>query len=201
MSEPKQGVSELAKFLPINNPFWDFSLAIYRHASIQTLVLEMQDKFSINVNLVLWAMWLDNQQKVLKLDQWPEIEQRINPWVTHTKRYRHFRRELKAQIASASQNHATENQSLQLGEPLITEWVNFRSRVLKLELLSEQYQQALLFSLTSHAAALPQHQSGQHLNLSTLLTHHWRLPTSYLYKVIQRIEDILGKDSYEHSRR
>lgn len=38
---------------------WAFSLSFYQHPKVEALCLRLQDQSGINVNALLWALWLD----------------------------------------------------------------------------------------------------------------------------------------------
>ncbi len=183
MSELPQRLTQLGPDIKLSNPFWAFSLAVYSRSNTQKLLLEMQDRFSINVNLILWAGWLETQQKYLESEQWLETEQAINPWVILTQKYRSQRRGLKAQIKTLNQHTCSDDRTIQCDASTVEALKTLRSQVMKLELLSEQYQQALLFRFTQHQTK-PKGSNPSLSNLSTLLTQHWNLPFSYLHRIL-----------------
>lgn len=47
------------------NAFWDFSLAVYADESVKNQSLELQDKFGLNVNMLLLCRFLDWHNKAL----------------------------------------------------------------------------------------------------------------------------------------
>ncbi len=40
------------------NPFWQFSLQLYGQPQVERLCLQLQARFDIDVNLLLWSCWL-----------------------------------------------------------------------------------------------------------------------------------------------
>ena len=44
--------------VPSGNPFWDFSLAIYRKPGVSEACLRLQDAAGVDVNLLLFFCWL-----------------------------------------------------------------------------------------------------------------------------------------------
>ena len=40
------------------NPFWDFSIAVYRHPGIADACIALQEKLGIDVNVLLYFAWL-----------------------------------------------------------------------------------------------------------------------------------------------
>lgn len=56
---------------------WDFSLSLYGHSPMEALCLQLQDQQHININQLLWALWLDEQQR-------PFCEQLWQQGLSHT---------------------------------------------------------------------------------------------------------------------
>lgn len=44
-----------------DNPFWQFSLAVYKNKEVETLCLQLQDDYQIEVNTLLFSIWLATQ--------------------------------------------------------------------------------------------------------------------------------------------
>ncbi len=42
---------------PPDNPFWEFSLRVYRRAGVAPACLRLQDGFGVDVNLLLYCCW------------------------------------------------------------------------------------------------------------------------------------------------
>ena len=55
--------------LPQSSPFWTFSLGYYRGAGVSEACLELQDKCGVDVNVVLFLLWLASQKRRLGADQ------------------------------------------------------------------------------------------------------------------------------------
>ncbi len=160
-------INQNTKAVNLNNPFWQFSLAVYAKPEVQTLVLAMQDQHGVNVNMVLWAAWLDKQQLRLPENQWQAVEQSIQPWVTNTDEIRSLRRYQKLLVKEFKKNHSSVSEQAE----------NLRARILKLELASEQFQQALLFGYTKKSVDSSDNKA--HANLFNLLSNRWQLPQTY----------------------
>lgn len=41
-----------------DNPFWDFSLALYRGPGVEAACIGLQDRLGLDVNLLLYACWI-----------------------------------------------------------------------------------------------------------------------------------------------
>lgn len=160
-------INQNSNAVNLDNPFWQFSLAVYAKPEVQTLVLAMQDQHGVNVNMVLWAAWLDKQQLRLPENQWPAVEQWIQPWVTKTEEIRSLRRYQKLLVKEFEKNDSSVSEQAKY----------LRARILKLELASEQFQQALLFGYTKKS--VDSSTDKAHANLFDLLSNHWQLPHTY----------------------
>ncbi len=51
-------------------PLWDFSLSLYAQPGMEALCLALQDQQNINVILLLWALWLDEQEVLYSPGLW-----------------------------------------------------------------------------------------------------------------------------------
>ncbi|WP_439134656.1 TIGR02444 family protein [Pseudomaricurvus sp.] len=104
---------------PFPESLWDFSLSIYAEPEMEALCLHLQDRRGINVNLLLWALWLDARSRPFQLALWQQgvnRSQRAERWrVGPLRRVRRFL-------------------------PKRTPWQGIRSMVKTWELQSEQRQ-------------------------------------------------------------
>ena len=116
--------------LPLDNPFWQFSLRVYAVPAVAAECLELQRVLSVNVNLLLFCSWMAASRRVA-LDEVAirSIENEIHGWHTlAVLRLRKIREQLKP-----------------LPEMQHQEVQAFRREVLACELHAEQIEQALLF--------------------------------------------------------
>lgn len=65
---------------PFNNPFWEYSLRLYRGQPVQSLCLELQDRHGGNVNVLLWACWLETQGRVLSVETLAQAIEQLQLW-------------------------------------------------------------------------------------------------------------------------
>lgn len=117
------------------NPFpeslWDFSLSIYAQSQMEALCLHLQDHRSINVNQLLWALWLDAQSRPFDERLWQQgvaKSQRAERWLVGP--LRRVRRTL----------------------PKRKPWLGLRSAVKTWELQSEQRQLQALQTISDDFA-------------------------------------------------
>lgn len=122
-----------------DNPFWQYSLRIYRHQQVQQLCLQMQDDGGGNVNLLLWASWLASLGRGLTPALLADTEQRLQCWeqeVVGT--LRQLRQFLKQGHDWPQSQVETTRQAIKLAE-----------------LKAEQQEQAWLYQWAANAAEDP----------------------------------------------
>ncbi|MGB0722081.1 MAG: TIGR02444 family protein [Gammaproteobacteria bacterium] len=54
MIEPDSGTPPLHP----QTPLWDFSVQVYTREGVETACLDLQDRFGLNVNMLLFAVWM-----------------------------------------------------------------------------------------------------------------------------------------------
>jgi uncharacterized protein (TIGR02444 family) len=115
------------------NPFWDFSLAVYGREGVAAACLGLQERHGLDVNLLLFGCWAGRRGRVLEAAEVARLIEAAGPWHEGVVRpLRAARRWLKAQdTASKSEAEA------------------LRARVKAAELSAEEIEQGLI------AAALP----------------------------------------------
>ncbi|CAO3423716.1 TIGR02444 family protein [Azospirillum endophyticum] len=81
------------------NPFWDFSLAIYRRPGVPACCLALQDRRGVDVNLLLFAAWAGLDCGVrLSADDLARIDGAVAGWREEVVRpLRTLRRRAKAE--------------------------------------------------------------------------------------------------------
>jgi uncharacterized protein (TIGR02444 family) len=121
---------------PQTTPFWTFSLGYYRGAGVSEACLELQDNCGVDVNVVLFLLWMASQKRRLAADQVKLIADKVRPWQLDViGPIRALRRMLK-----------TDAPLLDKGPAEL-----FRTKIKALELESERLQQEAMYAM---AAAL-----------------------------------------------
>jgi len=78
---------------------WDFSLALYARADVADACVRLQDEHGVNVNLLLWCIWLEQQGIVLDTARLHTAQKRIHAWDEHyVIPLRQLRRRMKAEF-------------------------------------------------------------------------------------------------------
>lgn len=126
-------------------PFWRFSLNLYRQAGVSDACIALQDGCGIDVNLLLFLLWLASEGRQVSPQDVKAFDDRVRSWRELTIiPIRDTRRKLKgaATLVEAGQQEA------------------FRNKVKAVELEAEQLQQEALYNFTKSgplgAQAAPQ---------------------------------------------
>jgi uncharacterized protein (TIGR02444 family) len=107
------------------NEFWRFSLAVYGQPGVAEECLGLQDKFGLNINLLLFCAWLGRRGIVLTREDLEGASRSIASWHDHVVRpLRGARRQMKLHHEDVSA---------------------LRTQVLRVEIEAEQVEQATLF--------------------------------------------------------
>ena len=144
-------ISDFPKHLQMDNPFWQFSLKLWQQTEVQEALLRLQDQQGWIINRVLFACWSGLQKTIhhdLEETTLIQAETWQQQWVTPI---RQRRRQLNLEIPW----HQALKKQLQ-----------------NTELLSEQIEQAILYSSWSKAiAATPQHLNTIQCMVTNLLDY------------------------------
>lgn len=136
-----------------DNPFWEYSLNLYRRPGIAQLCIDLQDRYGANVNIVLFACWVGNRGRQLDDNSLRAAVAEISGWNKRiTQPLRTRRRALDPAVTGAAQE---------------------KQRLLAEELDAEKEEQARLLNwYGAHRASLeivpPDQAIGQ--NLAIYLT-------------------------------
>lgn len=120
------------------SPFWRFSLAFYGDGNVAKACLDLQDHCDVDVNLLLFLLWMASVRRALSVDEVRALDARSSRWRSEVVvPLRVMRRRLKTGAP-----------------PVDAEQVAlFRSRVKAVELESERLQQEALYALSEGLAA------------------------------------------------
>src|ERR1700686_3536434 len=117
---------------PQASPFWKFSLGFYRGAGVSEACLELQDHCGVDVNVMLFLLWMASQKRVLAADQVKLLADKVRPWqIDVIGPIRSLRRMLK-----------TDAPLLDKGSAEL-----FRTKIKAIELESERLQQEAMYGL------------------------------------------------------
>lgn len=140
------------------NPFWDFSLAVYRKPGVAEACLRLQDEAGADVNLLLYFCWLGTVRDAVLADaEIREAVEATDAWRVRVVRpLREIRRWMKDGVAGMAPESVE----------------SLRSEVKRIELESERLQQDLLFRLAGpHAPAGPDARGRAEENIARYLKH------------------------------
>ena len=151
--------------------FWLYSLNLY--PAIKELCLQWQDNFGININLVLFLLYLDKQQQSLNEAQLQKLEDSLKQFSTEvTQSIRALRRTLPSPWLESD-----------MQQPL-------RQQLLSTELAAERLEQQLLV------------QQFNQLSLSDDVLPHSQLLDHYLLLINAPVEQLDAEilDLYQQSQ-
>jgi uncharacterized protein (TIGR02444 family) len=124
--------------LPQSSPFWTFSLGYYRGAGVSEACLELQDNCGVDVNVVLFLLWMASQKRQVGADEVKRLADEVRPWqVDVIGPIRTLRRRLKSDAPLLDRGSAEL----------------FRTRIKAVELEAERLQQEAMYALASGIAS------------------------------------------------
>jgi uncharacterized protein (TIGR02444 family) len=119
-------VSGLTHGLSDDSPFWRFSLRFYARAKIANACLALQDQAGVDVNLLLFLLFLADHERQLSAAELEHLDRQVMAWRNDVvKPLRQLRRALKTGIGKVP-NTVSET---------------FRAQIKRLELESERIEQ------------------------------------------------------------
>jgi uncharacterized protein (TIGR02444 family) len=129
-----------------DNPFWDFSLAVYGRPGVADACLALQDRHGLDVNLLLLSCWAGSQGRALDTAALSRLMAAAAGWQREVVRpLRGVRHWLKAQAADAANPAPAADAS----GPAAA----LRAAVKAQELEAERIEQLLLFEALGPPAA------------------------------------------------
>jgi uncharacterized protein (TIGR02444 family) len=91
------------------NPFWDYSVELYRHPEVEAACLELQRRHGLDVNLVLLCCWQARRGVALDRAALARAGQVVAGWQVEVVRpLRALRRRLKARLADPEPGSVVE---------------------------------------------------------------------------------------------
>ena len=120
------------------SPFWRFSIAFYRDAAVARACLDLQDGCDVDVNLLLFLLWLARDRRRLAVGEVRSLDERLRRW----------RAEVVAPLRAM-------RRMLKNDAPLVepAEAEVFRTRVKSVELEAERLQQETMSAMTDAIAS------------------------------------------------
>lgn len=115
----------------IYGSLWDYSLRVYALPGVAAKCLAMQDNYDADVNILLWSLWLESEQKCLTEEKLQAALKLVSPWAATTViPLRNIRRQMK-------DLYGTRNSQIEA----------LRQTIKNAELEAERQQQCLLENL------------------------------------------------------
>jgi uncharacterized protein (TIGR02444 family) len=160
-------------------PLWRFSLFFYRQPAVADACIELQDRCGVDVNLLLFLLWLAANQRRLAAAQVKELEDKIRDWRNLTIiPLRSLRRTLKVNAPLVTPGRAEA----------------FRSRIKAVELEAERLQQEALYDYSQAtvlgAQAAPADAARSNLiGYQSVLTLYFpKAPYDHLLDTFDRVD-------------
>lgn len=116
-----------------SNPLWDYSVTVYGRDGVAPICIELQDTYTMDVNLLLYAAWLAHLGRRLSRPHLSEVEARVAQW----------RDQVIAPLRSLRRQLRTFPPAHEI-----------REGIKALELDAEQQQQAMMHAYYQQAAEL-----------------------------------------------
>jgi uncharacterized protein (TIGR02444 family) len=118
---------------PTETPFWRFSLKLYRQTGVSDACIALQDRFGVDVNLLLFLFWLASDDRQLSADEVKMLDDNVRDWRNLTiVPIRDARRKLKGAVTLVEAGKQEE----------------FRDKVKAVELEAERLQQEALYEFS-----------------------------------------------------
>jgi uncharacterized protein (TIGR02444 family) len=81
-----------------NESLWNFSCSFYAKRLVEARCLQLQDEHGVNVDLLLWCLWLERRQLCLTAAMLSIAKAAIDPWDKHyVQALRKLRRSMKVE--------------------------------------------------------------------------------------------------------
>ena len=124
------------------NPFWDYAVELYREEGVEAACLELQQRHSVDVNIVLLCCWLGHRGVVADEAVWARIAEVAEIWQEEVVRpLRAVRSRLKSALTRPQPGSVTARWPELAGA--------LRRRVLALEIDGERLEQLLLAEVSA----------------------------------------------------
>ncbi len=103
--------------LSTENHFWAFSLTAYAKPHVADCCLQLQDHYDADVNLLLWSIWLEQQQIRLTDARLAMALELIQRWNTdYVQALRNLRRAMKREFAQDLERVAVVRDNIKQAE-------------------------------------------------------------------------------------
>jgi uncharacterized protein (TIGR02444 family) len=144
-----------------DSAFWRFSLRFYALPEVAPACLALQDEANVDVNLLLFLLFLAEQGRAVTRDDVARLDAAIAPWRSHVvEPLRAVRRRLKTGVGDVS---------LATSEPL-------RTMVKKIELEAERLEQGRLENEALTLGKPAPREAAARANLAAYEAHLGSLP-------------------------
>jgi len=159
----------------VDNPLWDYSVAVYGAPEIAPACLALQDRCGADVNLLLYAAWLAGSDLRLDAEHLEAVDCAVAEW--------------RSRVVAPLRDLRRSLRGLEAAQPL-------RDDIKALELRAERAQQDLIYRCHRAAATLPAQRRPFADNLATVLRRagaepaQWRADAARLARALASLRGV-----------
>jgi len=96
---------------------WEFSLRTYAQPGVSKLCLRLQDDYGVDVNLLLWSLWLEQRGQVLTLELLTLAQTEVAEWkALAVMPLRQLRRQLKQRYGTQESGREAVRTAIKMAE-------------------------------------------------------------------------------------
>lgn len=154
-----------------DSPFWRFSLSFYARPDIAPACLQLQDEANVDVNLMLFLLFLAERGRAITRDDVARLDASIAPWRTEVvEPLRALRRRLKSGVGDVPSE-------------------GLRNMVKKIELEAERLEQARLENTASSLGKPAPRGEAAQANLAAYEAYLGPLPQAPKALILKAFSD------------
>lgn len=106
--------------LQLDNTFWQFALSLYGKAGVAQKLLQLQDQFGLDINVLLYMVWLGNEGIALNDESIQPMLTLAFDWQQNIMQpLRRARREIKARLGDGAQYQKAKSLELAVEQEII----------------------------------------------------------------------------------
>lgn len=136
--------------------FWNFSIEFYSSPAVAEACLELQDRYNLDVNLLLFCFWYSRDYGKFQQDILQSVSEFSKKWKCNVVQpMRSARRWMKTNASSLLSGQSEEYSALREG-------------IKEYELQAEKFQQLSMEKIVRESNPVPSAETGRHLLLDNL---------------------------------
>ena len=87
-----------------NSELWNYSTQLWTLPSVETICLDLQNNFEVNINILLYCCWVGDKKLCLNEDDVQSLLDSIHPWQTIIKPLRDSRKMMQQHLIAMPAN-------------------------------------------------------------------------------------------------